>query len=50
MLNYRITMAKRFLETGLPVKVVAARVGYRTASAFVHKFKEVVGVIPGAWE
>ncbi len=49
LLTYRISMAKRLLETGLPVKVVAQRVGYQTASAFVRKFKEIVGVTPGAW-
>ncbi len=49
LMTYRITMAKRLLETGLPVKVVAQRVGYQTASAFVRKFKELVGVTPGVW-
>lgn len=49
LLNYRIARAKRLLEAGLPVKVVASRVGYRTASAFIQKFKQVAGVTPGAW-
>ncbi|MBE2262122.1 MAG: helix-turn-helix transcriptional regulator [Burkholderiaceae bacterium] len=49
LMNYRITMAKRLLATGLPVKVVAMRVGYQTASAFVRKFRELEGVTPGAW-
>lgn len=50
LMSYRITIAKRLLETGLPVKTVATRVGYRTVSAFVRRFKEVCGVTPGDWK
>ncbi|MEP6790629.1 MAG: AraC family transcriptional regulator [Ramlibacter sp.] len=49
LVNYRIGMAQQMLATRLPVKTVAARVGYGTTSAFVRKFKQVVGVSPGAW-
>jgi AraC-like DNA-binding protein len=49
LVNYRIGMAQQMLATKLPVKTVAARVGYGTTSAFVRKFKQVVGVSPGAW-
>lgn len=49
LMEYRIGMAKRLLETGMPVKVVASRVGYRTVPAFVRKFKETTGLTPGAW-
>lgn len=49
LVNYRIGMAQQLLAQQLPVKTVAGRVGYATASAFVRKFKEVVGVPPAAW-
>lgn len=49
LLTYRMGMAQQMLSSRLPVKTVAERVGYGTTSAFVRKFKEVVGVSPGAW-
>lgn len=49
LVNYRIGVAQQLLAARVPVKTVAERVGYATASAFVRKFKEVVGVPPGAW-
>jgi AraC-like DNA-binding protein len=49
LVNYRIGIAQQLLARRLPVKTVAQRVGYETTAAFVRKFKEVVGVSPGAW-
>ncbi|TWO70501.1 AraC family transcriptional regulator [Caenimonas sedimenti] len=49
LVNYRMGQAQRLLERRLPVKAVAGRVGYATASAFVRQFKEVVGTSPAAW-
>ncbi|MES3002742.1 MAG: AraC family transcriptional regulator [Pseudomonadota bacterium] len=49
LVNYRIGVAQQLLASRLPVKTVAGRVGYETTAAFVRKFKEVVGVSPGAW-
>jgi AraC family transcriptional regulator, alkane utilization regulator len=49
LVNYRIGVAQQLLARRLPVKTVAARVGYETTAAFCTKFKEVVGVSPGAW-
>jgi len=49
LVNYRIGVAQQLLARRLPVKTVAARVGYETTAAFCAKFKEVVGVSPGAW-
>jgi AraC family transcriptional regulator, alkane utilization regulator len=49
LVNYRIGVAQQLLARRLPVKTVAERVGYETTAAFCAKFKEVVGVSPGAW-
>ena len=49
LVKHRIGMAQQLLAKRIPVKTVAGRVGYATASAFVRKFKEVVGVSPAAW-
>jgi AraC-like DNA-binding protein len=35
------------LATGTPIKSVAARAGYRTASAFIAAFRKVFGTTPG---
>jgi AraC-like DNA-binding protein len=42
----RIRAALELLATGLPVGVVAHRVGYRTPSAFVAAFRKVLGTTP----
>jgi AraC-like DNA-binding protein len=42
----RIRAALELLATGLPVSVVAARVGYRTPSAFVAAFRRVLSTTP----
>jgi AraC-like DNA-binding protein len=49
LVSYRIGVAQQLLARRLPVKTVAERVGYETTASFVRKFKEVVGVSPGAW-
>jgi AraC-like DNA-binding protein len=45
-LRARIRAALELLATGLPVGVVANRVGYRTPSAFVAAFHKVLGTTP----
>lgn len=49
LVNYRIGVAQQLLARRLPVKTVAQRVGYETSASFCAKFKEIVGVSPGAW-
>lgn len=49
LIAHRIRVAQQLLARKMPVKAVAGRVGYGTASAFVRKFKEVVGSSPAAW-
>ncbi|HLU59150.1 MAG TPA: helix-turn-helix transcriptional regulator [Pseudonocardia sp.] len=45
-LRARMRTALELLATGLPVGVVAHRVGYRTPSAFVAAFRKVLGTTP----
>jgi AraC-like DNA-binding protein len=45
----RLRAALLLLAEGLPVGVVAGRVGYRTPSAFVATFRQQLGVSPGAY-
>ena len=43
----RLLEAHRLLAEGLPVTVVAHRVGYESASAFIAMFKRALGKTPG---
>lgn len=45
----RMRAAVTLLAAGQPVNVVARRVGYRTASAFVQAFAKVTGRTPGGY-
>jgi len=45
----RLRLAMALLAEGLPVAVVARRVGYRTPSAFVSAFRRLTGTTPGAY-
>ncbi|GAA0622274.1 helix-turn-helix transcriptional regulator [Kutzneria viridogrisea] len=45
----RLRAALPLLADGLPVSVVAHRVGYATPSAFVAAFRRATGVTPGAY-
>lgn len=49
LVSYRMGVAQQLLARRMPVKAVAGRVGYGTTSAFVRRFKRVVGVPPGSW-
>lgn len=48
-LNARVRVAVGLLAAGYPVSVVARRVGYATASAFVYAFHQVIGQPPGSY-
>lgn len=45
----RMRASVALLSAGLPVRTVAARVGYRTASSFVVAFRRATGHTPGAY-
>ncbi len=46
---YRIMTSQKLLRNNQQVKLVASEVGYDSTSAFLRKFKEIVGVTPGEW-
>lgn len=48
-LHVRVRAGMQLLSTGASVGVTARKVGYRTASAFVHAFSRVTGSTPAAW-
>ena len=43
------TIARELLETGLPLKEIARRQGFREAAAFNRFFKRVTGESPGTY-
>lgn len=47
--GWRLGLARTLLRRGLPVKQVAADVGYASASALGRVFSRRVGASPGAW-
>ena len=44
--SWRMTIARRMLSQGKPVKAVAAKVGYASAAAFSRVFSRVAGQAP----
>ncbi|KWN68123.1 AraC family transcriptional regulator [Burkholderia ubonensis] len=49
LLQWRIGLAKSLLRRGRPVKLVAAEVGYGSASALARAFAQGVGLTPTQW-
>ena len=49
LLHCRIAESKRLLEDGLPVKVVADRLGFPTPQHFSRTFRNFVGMTPVKW-
>lgn len=50
IIEIRLAKVKRLLaSTQMPVAVVAARCGFKSASHFAHQFSARVGLPPGAW-
>jgi AraC-like DNA-binding protein len=47
--GWRLGLARTLLRRGIPVKQVAADVGYASASALGRAFTQRVGAPPGAW-
>ena len=45
-IRHRITMAKQFLEAGLPVGEIAVSLGYPDIYSFTHQFTAITGVSP----
>lgn len=53
ILNYihqrRLTMAKEYLGSGLTIREIAERTGYRTSSNMIRAFKRFEGITPGQY-
>ena len=47
--DWRITLAKKWLKQGRPVKLIAPELGYANASALSRVFTQRTGVAPTAW-
>ena len=46
----RLTVAKKYLQEGLPKKIVADKCLYRSSSAFSTAFRKEFGISPTKWE
>jgi AraC-like DNA-binding protein len=47
--RWRVMLAQAFIREGLPLKLVAERVGYASLAGFLRAFKGVLGVSPTSW-
>ena len=47
--RWRVMLAQTMIHEGVPLKVVAERVGYASQAGFLRAFKGVLGVSPTAW-
>lgn len=48
--RWRVTLAQAMLREGVPLKLVAERVGYASQAGFLRAFKMVIGASPTAWK
>lgn len=48
--GWRLGLARRLLRRGVPIKQVAAEVGYASSGAFGRVFLQRVGTTPGEWQ
>ena len=48
--RWRVVLAQAFIRDGVPLKLVAERVGYASHAGFLRAFKHVLGVSPTAWK
>ena len=47
--RWRVTLAQTMIKEGVPLKLVAERVGYISQAGFLRAFKLVVGMSPTHW-
>ena len=47
--RWRMSVAQALIQDGMPLKLVAERVGYASQAGFLRAFKQVVGMPPTAW-
>ncbi len=48
--RWRITLALALIREGVPLKLVAERVGYISQAGFLRAFKLVMGISPTSWK
>jgi AraC-like DNA-binding protein len=49
LLRWRVSVAQALLRQDVPLKLVAARVGYDSQAGFLRAFKSIVGESPTLW-
>ena len=47
--RWRVMLAQSMIQKGVPLKLVAERVGYTSQAGFLRAFKGVLGVTPTQW-
>ena len=47
--RWRVTLAQALIREGLPLKLMAERVGYASQAGFLRAFKQVLGITPTQW-
>ncbi len=47
--RWRMTLAQALIREGVPLKLVAERVGYASQAGFLRAFKIVIGTSPAEW-
>ena len=48
--RWRITLAQALIREGVPLKLVAERVGYESQAGFLRAFKIIMGISPTSWK
>ena len=48
--RWRMILAKTFIREGVPLKLVAERVGYNSQAGFLRAFKIMMGQSPTGWK
>ncbi len=48
--DWRMSLAQRLLKRGMPLKLIAPRVGYASPVALARVFSQRVGVTPARWQ
>lgn len=47
--RWRMSVAQALIRDGVPLKLIAEKVGYASQAGFLRAFKQVVGMPPTAW-
>ena len=47
--RWRMSVAQALIQDGVPLKLIAEKVGYASQAGFLRAFKQVIGMPPTAW-